>query len=303
MSEPRAGEVVVEVAGAALGVDPQAEIAGTVVAVGDAAGDWLGRRVVVPRILPCGDCAACRRGRVSQCPSRASRQGLAARETVSSRWLTSVEPPLWPDGVELWQLAALADAALAPYTALSRAGVGPSDTVVIVGRDARARFAAAIAAAKGARVLVDDSCGSSGPSGSSTSTGSSAAPAAAVAPSGAIILACSGRDRARALTLLASGVTLAMLDGDDPLSTDQSITRDSAGAPSATAWSNLVNSEAQLLGVVGGHPDLLPELCALVVRGQLSLGDVVRRIRFEDAAAAHVAYVADGGLLPIAVPT
>ena len=43
------------------------EISGTVVAAaGDAAG-WIGRQVVVPAVLPCGDCAACRAGRGQIC--------------------------------------------------------------------------------------------------------------------------------------------------------------------------------------------------------------------------------------------
>ncbi len=277
MSAPlslQAGQVVISVAGAALGVDPRAEIAGTVSAVGEAAGDWLGKRVVVPRLLPCGDCNACRRGRVAHCRSRAARNGLGATETVPARWLCSVEPPLWPDNVELWQLAALADAALAPYTALSRAGVGPSDRVVVVGRDARAHFAAAIAVAKGATVVADD---------------------AAEAPvDGAIIVATSAAERRRALTLAGQGATVVLLDSSVDSTADS--------APFATDWSRLVDAEAHVLGSVGGHPDLLPELCALVVRGQLPLAAAVRRVSVDEAARAHAAYLRDGGPLPIAVP-
>jgi threonine dehydrogenase-like Zn-dependent dehydrogenase len=278
LSAPLPGQVVITVAGAALGVDPRAEIAGTVSAVGEAAGEWLGKRVVVPRILPCGDCNACRRGRVAHCRSRAARNGLGATETVAARWLCSVEPPLWPEALapdELWQLAALADAALAPYTALSRAGVGPSDRVVIVGRDARARFAAAIAAAKGAAVV----------------TTGVADDGAAGSCDGAVILAAGVADRRRALELAGEGSTVVLLDGADDKS-----------APFAIDWAQLVNAEAHVLGSVGGHPDLLPELCALVVRGQLSLASAVRRVTLDEAARAHAAYLSDGGPLPIAVP-
>ncbi|HEX4459432.1 MAG TPA: alcohol dehydrogenase catalytic domain-containing protein [Polyangia bacterium] len=274
----QAGYVVITVAGAALGVEPRAEIAGTVSAVGDAAGEWLGKRVVVPRILPCGDCNACRRGRVAHCRSRAARNGLATTETVPARWLCSVEPPLWPESAELWQLAALADAALAPYTALSRAGVGPSDRVVVVGRDARAHFAAAIAVAKGAAVIAAD-----------------AIEAGAVDGDGAVIIATSAADRHRALTLAGHGATVVMLDSAGNGNA-------SDAAPFATDWARLVDAEAHVIGSVGGHPDLLPELCALVVRGQLPLAAAVRRVTVDDAAPAHAAYLRDGGPLPIAVP-
>ncbi|HEX8953394.1 MAG TPA: hypothetical protein VF945_16175, partial [Polyangia bacterium] len=188
-------------------------------------------------------------------------------QAVPARWLTSVEPPLWPEGAELWQLAALADAALAPYTALARAGVGPSDRVAVVGaseRDARARFARALVAAKGAK-LVDD------------------------ATDGAIVVATQPRDWAHALAAAAPGVTIALLDGD-------------GAAASVTDWPRLVAAEAHVLGVVGGHPDLLPELVALVVRGQLPLAGAVRRVSAAEAEAARAAYAAQGGPLPIVVP-
>jgi len=269
VTAPRPGEVIVEVAGAALGVEPPAEVAGTVVAAGEAAGDWLGRRVVVPRLLPCGDCDACRRGRVAHCPGRTVRPDLGPRQTVPVRWLTSVEPPLWPQSAELWQLAALADAALSPYTALSRAGVGPSDTVVVVGGDARAHFAAALAGAKGARVIADD--GTTAPR------------------DGAVVVASGPRGWRRALALVAPGATVVLLDGRDRVE-------------GAIDWSRTVAAEAHIFGVVGGHPDLLPELCALVVRGQLALADAVRRVPWSEAEAAHAAYQAEGGPLPIAVP-
>jgi threonine dehydrogenase-like Zn-dependent dehydrogenase len=265
----RPADVVVQVAGAALGLP--SEISGTVVEAGEAAREWLGRRVVVPRLLPCGDCEHCRRGRVASCPSLPARGSLSATATVPARWLTSVEPPLWPDGAELWQLAALADAALTPYTALSRAGVGPSDRVAVVGsieRDARARFAGAIVVAKGAKLVsLDDRA----------------------ACHGAIVVATHPRDWPRALAAVAPGSRVALLDGD-------------GGGPLSTDWPALVAAETQIFGVVGGHPDLLPELCALVVRGQLPLADAVRRVSFAEAESARAAYAADGGLLPIATP-
>src|SRR5690348_4964777 len=115
LQPPGPGEVVVAVAGSALGAAPGAEIAGLVVAAGAAAVEWLGRRVVAPRVLPCGECARCRRGRTASCPARAVRDGLATHETLPARFLCSVEPPLFPEGCALPQLAALADAVSAPY--------------------------------------------------------------------------------------------------------------------------------------------------------------------------------------------
>ena len=189
----RPADAIVEVAGAALGL--ATEISGTVVDAGEAAREWLGRRVVVPRLLPCGDCDHCRRGRVAACASPTVRGALERTQAVPARWLTSVEPPLWPEGAELWQLAALADAVLTPYTALSRAGVGPSDTVVVFGNDARAAFACQIATAKGAK-LADKPV------------------------DGAIVIATQPRDWSRAMKELAGGVMVALLDAEELFSGD-----------------------------------------------------------------------------------
>jgi D-arabinose 1-dehydrogenase-like Zn-dependent alcohol dehydrogenase len=181
-------------------------------------------------------------------------------QAVPARWLTSVEPPLWPDGAELWQLAALADAALSPYTALCRAGVGPSDTVAVFGNDARAAFARQMVVAKGAKL--------------------------AEAPvDGAVVLATQPRDWSRAMKELAPGVMVALLDA----------------AELAADWSAVVAKEAHVQGVLGGHPDLLPEVCALVVRGQLVLGPHLHRVAAAEAEPARAAYLRDGGPLPVVV--
>ncbi|MEO8681164.1 MAG: alcohol dehydrogenase catalytic domain-containing protein, partial [Vicinamibacterales bacterium] len=44
------------------------EISGIVVDAGAGAEAWIGRAVVVPAVLPCGECPACRAGRGQICP-------------------------------------------------------------------------------------------------------------------------------------------------------------------------------------------------------------------------------------------
>jgi len=76
--EPGPGEVIVAVAGCGVchtdvgyaydGVPTRHtlplvlghEITGKVVAAGDNATDWLGRDVIVPAVISCGECPACR---------------------------------------------------------------------------------------------------------------------------------------------------------------------------------------------------------------------------------------------------
>ncbi|HMQ73434.1 MAG TPA: alcohol dehydrogenase catalytic domain-containing protein, partial [Rubrivivax sp.] len=82
---PAAGEVAVQVAGCGVchtdlgyyydGVRtnqplPLAlghEISGRVVAAGAGAESWIGRAVIVPAVLPCGECDLCRRGLATIC--------------------------------------------------------------------------------------------------------------------------------------------------------------------------------------------------------------------------------------------
>jgi threonine dehydrogenase-like Zn-dependent dehydrogenase len=246
-------EVVVRIAGSALGVEPGAEISGEVVRAGDAAAEWLGKRVVVPRLLCCGDCDACRRGRQASCPARVKRGGVAPEQTLPARFLLSLDgpPSLWPASEELWRLAALADAAAAPFAALSRAGMGPGDVVAVIGQGARAAFAAAIARAKGAQPVTVDS---------------TLAPldAAAQLPAPEIVLETSGSaaGRHRALTMLPPGATAVFLDGP----------ADSLKVP-LPDWQRFSDGECRLLGAEAAHPDLLPEVCALAARGELPLAE------------------------------
>ena len=46
------------------------EISGRVVAAGAQAQSWLGRAVIVPAVLPCGECDLCRRGLATICRSQ-----------------------------------------------------------------------------------------------------------------------------------------------------------------------------------------------------------------------------------------
>jgi len=244
------GEVVVRVAGCALGIDPQAEIAGEVISAGDAAQEWIGRRVVVPRCLPCGDCDRCRRGHTANCLESWLRRGLAPEETVPARFLCSLEG-LMPEGAELWQAAALADAAATPFAGLMRAGIAPSERVAVIGKGARAALAAAIVRAKGAQPVEIDV---------------EAAPEETAVE---VVLETTGSSagRHRALAMLAPGATAVFLDG--PV--------DAVPVP-LPDWPRFVAGEGKLLGAQAAHPDLLPEVCALYARGELPIASLVTAI-------------------------
>ncbi len=83
---PGPGEVVVEIAGCgvchtdlgyfydgvrtshALPLTLGHEISGRVVAAGEGAESWLGKAVIVPAVMPCGECDLCKRGRADHLP-------------------------------------------------------------------------------------------------------------------------------------------------------------------------------------------------------------------------------------------
>lgn len=136
------------------------EISGRVVATGENAADWLGRSVIVPAVIPCGSCPACRAGRPTICrqqfmPGNDGDGGFATHVLVPFRGLCAV-PERLPSGVTLEMLSVVADAVTTPYEAIRRADLGAEDVAVIVGAGGVGGFGVQIAAALGAAVAVID---------------------------------------------------------------------------------------------------------------------------------------------------
>ena len=180
LEPPAAGAVVVEVAGCGVchtdlgylydGVRtnhplPLAlghEVSGRVVQAGAGAEAWLGRAVVVPAVIPCGECDQCRRGKSTICPSQKMpgndvHGGFATHLAVPARGLCPVdEGRLARAGLGLADLAVVADAVTTPYQAVLQAGVGPGDLAVVVGVGGVGSYCAQIAQAMGARVVAID---------------------------------------------------------------------------------------------------------------------------------------------------
>jgi hypothetical protein len=125
------------------------------VAAGADATGLIGRPVLVPEILPCGTCAACRRALVGACPAcvrpgLTAPGGLADVVVVPSRFALPLDGSLsWPR--PLGEAAAVGRFALA-YQALAVAGVAAGD-VALPGDDAAL---ACLLRAKGARGPADD---------------------------------------------------------------------------------------------------------------------------------------------------
>lgn len=136
------------------------EIAGRVVAAGDGAKIWIGRTVIVPAVIPCGSCEACRLGRPTICrrqfmPGNDGDGGFASHVRVPARGLCAV-PDVLPDGITLPMLSVVADAVTTPFEAIQRAQVAAGDLAIFVGVGGIGAFGVQIAAALGAIVVAID---------------------------------------------------------------------------------------------------------------------------------------------------
>ncbi len=135
------------------------EISGHVVAAGEGAESWADCDVVVPAVLPCGECELCAAGRETSCrhqkmPGNDFHGGFASHIVCPARWL--VDASGLPPEIELADVSVLADAVTTPYQALKRAAVVDGDCVVIIGAGGVGSFGVQIARAFGARVIAVD---------------------------------------------------------------------------------------------------------------------------------------------------
>jgi 6-hydroxycyclohex-1-ene-1-carbonyl-CoA dehydrogenase len=176
---PVQGEAVVEVAGCGLchtdlsflyhGVRTRQapplvlghEISGVVREIGAGVDPaFLTRPVVVPAVLPCGECALCLAGRRSICrgqvmPGNDRDGGFASHVVVPARFLCPV-PDVVLRGHELWELSVVADAVSTPFQAVKRSGLAATDLAVCIGVGGIGLYGVQIAAATGAKVIALD---------------------------------------------------------------------------------------------------------------------------------------------------
>jgi 6-hydroxycyclohex-1-ene-1-carbonyl-CoA dehydrogenase len=141
------------------------EVSGVVVEAGTGAEAWLGRSAIVPAVIPCGACEACRAGRGSVCPKQVFPGsdidgGFGSHLRVPAAGLCPVpdlsDPTMNPASVDLPTLSVIADAVSTPYQAILRSGLAAGDLAVFVGVGGVGGFGAQIAAALGARVVALD---------------------------------------------------------------------------------------------------------------------------------------------------
>ena len=133
------------------------EISGKVINGPD---EWLNKNVIIPAVLPCGECELCRKGRSNICrnqlmPGNDFDGGFASHIIVPAKYLCPV-----PDKVlrkySLQQLSIIADAVSTPYQVMKKAEIEPGDLAIVIGVGGVGIYGAQIAKIFGAKVIALD---------------------------------------------------------------------------------------------------------------------------------------------------
>ncbi len=180
LEKPGSGEVIVEVAGCGVchtdlgyyydGVRtnnelPLAlghEISGRVIDAGENCESLTGKSVIIPSVIPCGHCELCQRGKKTICrnqkmPGNDIQGGFASHITVPGHCLCEVdEASLKSIGLELADVAVVADALTTPYQAVAQANVGEGDLAIVIGIGGVGGYGVQIGAALGGKVVAID---------------------------------------------------------------------------------------------------------------------------------------------------
>jgi 6-hydroxycyclohex-1-ene-1-carbonyl-CoA dehydrogenase len=277
------------------------EIVGRVIDAGPGAQQWTGRSVIVPAVLPCGDCPFCRAGRGNACPHQKMPGndcdgGFATHVLVPAQPLVSIDDA--PASVDRRELAVVADAVSTAYQALRRAEVRDGDVVFVVGAGGVGGYAVQIARALGAHtVAIDVDAGKleaiASHGAERTLAACGRAPkdvrkeAHAIASDWRVpslrwrVLECSGTPEGQtiAFTLLAQAATLVQV----------------GYTPDAVSLrlSNVMAFDATIHGSWGCPPDAYPHVLSLIYDGRVVLSPFVehapmsRVVEWLDAMANH----------------
>ncbi|MCE9539617.1 MAG: 6-hydroxycyclohex-1-ene-1-carbonyl-CoA dehydrogenase [Bacteroidetes bacterium] len=133
------------------------EISGTVV---DGPTQLVGKNVIIPAVLPCGECELCKKGRSNMCqnqlmPGNDFHGGFASHIIVPFKYLCPV-----PDSIlktySLEQLSVIADAISTPYQVIKKSELEKNDLAIVIGVGGVGVYGALIAKIAGAKVLAID---------------------------------------------------------------------------------------------------------------------------------------------------
>lgn len=284
--EPKAGETLVKVAACGVchtdlhyidhGVKPFKppplilghEASGIV-----ADGPLKGARVLVPAVVTCGSCGACRRGRENICESMKMFGNHV--EGAFAEYLVAPTKDLIPvpEGVDLEDACIIADAVSTPFHAVvNRGQVKPGDVVVVWGCGGVGMNAVQIAAALGARVFAVDRvrekleiARSLGAEGGIPAEGDVAKAVRSVTGGADVAFECIGHPEVvkAAAASVRPGGRLVLVGF--------------CGSPVELSAGRIMFTEQEVVGSLGCRPIDYPRILSLVQRGRIQLKPLITR--------------------------
>lgn len=138
------------------------EISGRVLHAGPDSEHLVGRAVVVPAVIPCGECEPCRAGRGAICgkqffPGNDDHGGFASHVEVPGSGLCVVDEELLASSeADLATLSVIADAVTTPFQAILNADLQEGDVAIFIGIGGVGGFGVQLARAAGAHVVAID---------------------------------------------------------------------------------------------------------------------------------------------------
>jgi len=135
------------------------EISGTVEVAGKNYQNLMGRQVIIPAVLPCGECELCKAGRDNICqhqlmPGNDFNGGFASHIVVPARFLCPLPDDL--GDFKLQELSVIADAITTPYQSMVRSGLQKGDLAIVIGTGGVGLYMAQHAHNAGATVIALD---------------------------------------------------------------------------------------------------------------------------------------------------
>ncbi len=133
------------------------EISGTVV---EGPAHLIGQKVIVPAVLPCGECDLCKKGRSNICqsqlmPGNDFHGGFASHIKVPHKYLCPV-PESMLQKYKLEELSVIADAISTPYQVMKKSELEAGDLAIVIGVGGVGIYGALIAKIMGAKVIALD---------------------------------------------------------------------------------------------------------------------------------------------------
>ena len=257
------------------------EISGTVIEGPD---NWKGKNVIIPAVLPCGDCELCNKDRSNMCqnqlmPGNDFDGGFASHIKVPHLYLCPVPDSLL-EKYKLEEVSVIADAISTPYQVMKKSELEEGDLAIVIGVGGVGVYGALIAKIMGAKVLAIDI------SDEKLTNAKKHGVDATLNSIGLDFKEIKGKVReiAKELGVPKFGWKIFEFSGTAPgqelafglltFTSTLSIvgfTMDKMNV----RLSNLMAFDAKLIGTWGCKPELYPEVVDLIVSGKLDIKDFV----------------------------